>query len=331
MKQVLVTGGGGFLGMAIVRQLLQRSIRVRSCSRGDYPALQAMGVPHYRVDLSQDQAALLRAAEGCDTVFHVAAKAGVWGPIEEYRRANVQATAQVIACCRELGIARLVHTSSPSVVFDGRDMEGVDESLPYPRHYEAAYPQTKAEAERMVLAANDRKLATTALRPHLIWGPGDRHLLPRILQRARQGRLRRIGKRRCLVDTVYVDNAAEAHLLAADRLRPGAPPAGRAYFIANDEPIDLWEMIDRMLEAADLPPVRSSLPTPLAMGTAALLEGIHRLLRLEREPMLTRFVVREMSTAHWFDLRAAERDLGYRPRISLDEGLRRLRQWLKEQ
>ncbi|HTP64711.1 MAG TPA: NAD-dependent epimerase/dehydratase family protein [Geobacteraceae bacterium] len=325
--KALVTGGGGFLGGAIVRLLVARGDEVRSFSRGEYPELTRLGVTLCRGDLA-DRETLCRAAQGCDTIFHVAARAGVWGSYADYYRTNVTGTENVIAACREMGIARLVFTSSPSVVFDGRDVEGGDESLPYPAHYEAHYPATKAMAEKLVLAANSPRLATVLLRPHLIWGPGDNHLVPRIIARAKAGRLRRIGKRSCLVDTVYVDNAALAHLLASDRLAPGAPIAGRAYFITNNEPLPLWEMVDRILAAAGLPQVTRSIPAGAAFAAGVILEALWRTLRLPGEPPMTRFVAREMATAHWFDISAAIRDLGYHPAVSIDEGLKRLAGWL---
>lgn len=325
--KALVTGGGGFLGGAIVKMLRERGTQVRSYSRGEYPELARLGVEQRRGDLA-DREALLKAAEGCDIVFHVAAKAGVWGSYAEYHQANVTGTENVIAACQAHGIGRLVHTGSPSVVFDGRDVEGGDESLPYPDHFEAYYPQTKALAEQLVLAASSPTLATVSLRPHLIWGPGDNHLVPRIIARARAGKLRRIGNRPCLVDTVYVDNAASAHLLAADRLTPGSVVAGKAYFISNGEPIPLWEMVNRILAVAGLPPVTRSISPGAAYAAGRICEGIWNLLRLRGEPPMTRFVARELATAHWFNIDAARRDLGYVPEVSMDEGLARLGEWL---
>lgn len=325
----LVTGGGGFLGLAIVRALRARGDTVRSLSRQEHSSLRELGAEHVRGDVA-DATAVSAAAKGCDIVFHVAAKAGVWGAYEEYHRANVLGTENVIAACRAHGIRRLVHTSSPSVVFNGCDMEGVDESAPYPSHFEAHYPHTKALAEQLVLKANSPSLATVALRPHLIWGPGDNHLLPRLIARAKTGQLRRIGSQRKLVDTVFIDNAAEAHLLAADALAPGATSAGKAYFISNGEPIELWDMVNRMLAAAGLPPVTRTVPAGLAMLLASCFEAMHKLTGNPNEPRLTRFVVREMTTAHWFDISAAKRDFGYAPRVSTEEGLRRLAAHLKQ-
>ena len=327
--KVLVTGGGGFLGKAIVRMLLERGDSVRSFSRSAHPELTDLGVEHGCGAL-EDAAAVARACDGCDIVFHVAAKAGVWGPYDDFYRANVTGTANVIAACREQSIGRLVYTSSPSVVFDGSDMEGVDESVPYPEHFEAFYPQTKAAAERLVLQANDASLATVALRPHLIWGPGDNHLVPRILERGRKGALRKIGTKPCLVDTIYVDNASRAHLQAADRLAVGSPVAGKAYFLSQGEPLPVWEVVNRILAAGNLPPVRRTISPRLAYAAGALLETIYRLFSLPGEPRMTRFLAKELSTAHWFELSAARRDFGYDPQVSFDEGMDRLKRSLEQ-
>lgn len=325
--KALVTGGGGFLGGAIVRMLCRRGDAVRSFSRGSYPELQALGVEIISGDLA-DAEAVVHAAESCDIVFHVAAKAGIWGACEEYHRTNVQGTANVLEACRRNEIRKLVYTSSPSVVFNGRDMEGVDESVPYAEYFEAHYPKTKALAEQMVLRANGPDLATVALRPHLIWGPGDQHLIPRIISRARAGRLRRIGFRDQLVDCIYIDNAAEAHLLAADRLSPGSNIAGKAYFLSQGEPRPLWEIVNRILAAAGLGPVTKSAPVSLAYAAGAVLESAYRVLRRPDEPPMTRFLARELSTAHWFNIAAARRDLGYQPNVSFEDGMKRLADYL---
>ena len=321
--KALVTGGGGFLGLAVVRKLVERGTSVRTFSRHEHPELRSLGVQQHQGDLA-DADAVSAAVCGCDVVFHTAAKAGIWGPLADYHRTNVTGTENVIVACRKHRVPRLVYTSSPSVVFNGSDMEGVDESVPYPDHFDAAYPATKAAAEKLVRAANDSTLATVALRPHLIWGPGDPHLLPRLEARARAGQLRRIGRKTNLVDTVFIDNAAAAHLLAADCLSPGCPLGGRAYFITQGEPLPLWEMVNRLLDAAGAPRVQRQIPVWLALVLAAGFAAVHQALHRPGEPRLTRFVVKELSTAHWFDLSAARRDLGYRPAITTAEGLVRL-------
>ena len=322
-RPVLVTGGGGFLGSAVVAMLRERGQPVRSLTRRRYPRLDELGAEQVLGDVA-DPAAVDRAAEGCEAVFHVAAKAGLWGPREEYYRSNVDGTRNVIDACRRRGIRKLVHTSSPSVVFHGTDLEGADESAPYPDHYEAAYPETKAIAEKLVLGANDGSLATVVLRPHLIWGPGDNNILPRIYARARANRLFRIGRRNPLIDLTYIDNAAAAHLLAADRLDVGATIAGKVYFIAQGEPVPLWDMVDRFLAVAGLPPVRRTVPKRVAVALGRVLEAAYRTFRLPGEPRMTRFLAHELSTAHWYNLDAARRDLGYAPHVGIEEGLRRL-------
>lgn len=327
-QKVLVTGGGGFLGKAIVKMLRGIGLQVRSFARGSYPDLDALGVEVFRGDLGSAES-VAKAAEGCGLVFHVAAKPGIWGNYEEYHRANVTGTENVLAACKKHGIRKLVYTSSPSVIFNGMDMEGANESVPYPDHYETHYPKTKAIAEKMVLAANSPELATCALRPHLIWGPEDNHLTPRLVQAAREGRLKMVGDNRNKVDTVYVDNAAEAHLQAAAKLNYGAPPAGKAYFITNDEPRLCWDIVNQIIKAAGAPPVTSSISARTAYVIGAVMEFAYSLLGLSGEPRMTRFLANELSTAHWFDISAAKKDFGFKPRISLDEGLARLEAWYK--
>ena len=328
--RALVTGGTGFLGKAIVRRLLDRGDEVRSLSRSADAQLAEWGVGLRLGDVA-DADAVDRAVADCDVVFHVAARVGGWGPRAEYRRTNVTGTDNVIAACRRHGVPKLVYTSTPSVVHTGGDIEGGDESLPYARRFETAYPETKAEAERRVLAANGPTLATVALRPHLVWGPGDRHLIPRLLERARAGRVRLVGRRDKLIDATYIDNAADAHLLACERLAPGATCAGRAYFIAQGEPRPAGELINAILAAAGLPPVTRRIPTAVAWAAGAAAEAVFRLLGRQHEPPLTRFAAQQLATAHWYDLTAARRDLGYTPAVSTDEGLARLRAHFEKQ
>lgn len=327
---ILVTGGGGFLGGAVVRQLLARGESVRSIQRSDVPQLRALGVDVVQCDLA-DRDAVIRAACGCDAVVHIAAKAGVWGSYASFHRANVLGTQHVIDACRANGSQRLVYTSTPSVVHAGGDIEGIDESAPVSAHFETAYPATKAIAERLVLAANDAGLATVALRPHLIWGPDDPQLTARVLARARAGRLRLVGGGLKLIDSVYIDNAAAAHLLALDRVRPGADCAGKAYFITQDAPMPQRELINGILAAAGLPPCTRSISPGIAYALGALMELVWRLLRRDTEPMMTRFLARQLATAHWYDITAARRDLGYVPEITVEDGLARLAEHLQRQ
>jgi 2-alkyl-3-oxoalkanoate reductase len=326
--KVLVTGGGGFLGRAIVQRLRERGDNVRTFQRGRHADLESLGIECFRGNLG-DLDSLARAIEGCEIVFHVAAKVGVWGPYREFYNANVVGTRNVLELCKHYRVAKLVYTSSPSVVFNGNDDEGINESAPYPPRYLSSYPRTKAEAERLVLAANSEHLATIALRPHLIWGPGDTQILPRVLKLAHARRLRLVGDGRNLVDSTYIDNAAAAHLLTVDRLTSLAPCAGRAYFITNGEPLPLAELLGKFLRAASLTPEIHSVRPAFAYFLGAVLENLHRVLRLSGEPLMTRFVARELATAHWFDISAARKDLGYEPAISIEEGMNRLGRFLQ--
>ena len=328
--RVLVTGAGGFLGFAVAEQLVARGEEVQGFSRGAHPKLETLGVAQHRGDLA-DAAAVSKAMEGCDQVFHVAARPGAWGPYNAYHDANVRGTENVVAACRQHGVSDLIYTSTPSVVSGGTDLEGVDESQPYPSSFRAHYPATKAIAEKFVREASDDALRTVCLRPHLVWGPGDTSLLPRLVSRARKGKLRRIGAREKLIDTTYIDDAVQAHLLAADKLR-GADRetvAGKVYFISGGEPVGTWTMIDRMLEATGQPPITRRISPGAARLAGAVCELVYGLCRIQSEPPLTRWVVEELSTAHWFDISAARRDLGYDPAVSLDDGMKRLAAWWK--
>ena len=325
----LVTGGGGFLGFAIVSALRARGEEVRTFCRGRYPQLDALDVDPRRGDLA-DLEAVLEAADGCSVVYHVAAKAGVWGARAAYEATNVQGTENVITACTRHAIPRLIYTSSPSVVFSGANESGIDEQHPYPSRFLAHYPRTKAIAERRVMAAAGANLRTVALRPHLIWGPGDPHLVPRILARGEAGRLRLIGSGTNRIDSTYIDNAANAHLLAADRLALDPALSGRAYFISNAEPIPIAELINRILDAGGLPPVNRSTSPALAYALGMILEGTYGLLGRTEEPLMTRFLARQLCTEHWYDLGAAQRDFGYTPAVSLDTGMQHLRRWLAD-
>lgn len=319
----LVTGGTGFLGRHIVEKLLAAGRPVSVLARTPAPDLEARGVRFIRASLD-DAPAVRAACRGIDTIFHVAAKVGVWGRYDDFFRANVLGTRALLEGAREHGVSRFVHTSTPSVVYNGYNLAGADESLPLTTSCPSPYPLTKAIAEHEVLAANSPTLRTVALRPHLIWGVGDPHLVPRILARARAGRLRIIGHGRNQVDMVHVANATDAHLAAESALSsaavPRSSPAGRAYFITNGEPVVLWDWINSLLTALGEPPVtrRVSLRTAAAVG--AVCEAAWRVLPLKGEPPMTRFIAAELAKDHWFSLDAARRDLGYIPRVSMAEG-----------
>ncbi len=346
MRHVLVTGGGGFLGRRIVEMLQARGDVVRVFCRGAYPDLEADGVEVVSGDLRNEQA-VTQACAGIDAVCHVAAKAGVWGPREEFHQINVRGTANVLAACLAQKVPALLYTSSPSVVIGDQDIVNGDESLPYPPHYLADYPLSKSLAERMVLDAdgwemvsnNDfpfaepggvRLLRTCALRPHLIYGPRDPHLIPRLIQAAATGRLRPVGNEQNLVDLTYVDNAAQAHLQALDELLGEARCGGRAYFIGDAEPVNLWEWVRRLLAELGLPPLKRAIPFPAAYALGTACEALYHLLPWLGEPPMTRFVAVQFARSHCFSHHRAERDFGYQPRVAAPEAWHKLVKWCKE-
>lgn len=327
--KILVTGGGGFLGRALCRGLVQRGHEVVSFNRSLYPVLDRLGVRQLRGDLA-DRDAVIAAAQGCGAIFHNAAKAGAWGDYDSYHSANVLGTDNVLDACRAHRIDRLVYTSTPSVTHRATNpvAGGTADTVPYGEDFKAAYAATKTIAEKAVLAANDARLATVALRPRLIWGPGDNQLLPRLVERAKAGRLRFVGDGNNVIDTTYIDNAAQAHFDAFEHLAVGAACAGRAYFISNGEPRTVRETVNGLLRAAGAPTVDKTIPFGVAYAIGAVSEAAWKLLGLRGEPPMTRFLAEQLSTTHWYDMAPAERDFGYRPRVSFHEGLTELkRSW----
>jgi 2-alkyl-3-oxoalkanoate reductase len=323
--KILVTGGGGFLGQALCRGLRERGFEVVSFNRGHYDALDAIGVTQVQGDLARRDA-VIAAAQGCEAIFHNAAKAGAWGSYESYHLANVVGTQNVIDACRAHGIGKLVYTSTPSVTHRAtHPVEGgTADTVPYGEHLKAPYAATKLIAEKAVLAANDATLATVALRPRLIWGVGDNQLLPRLVERAKAGRLRFVGNGENRIDTTYIDNAAQAHFDAFAHLAPGAACAGRAYFISNSEPKTVREIVNGLLQAAGAPVVTRTIPFGVAYAAGMICEGLWHALPLKGEPPMTRFLAEQLSTTHWYDMGPARRDFGYVPRVTIDEGLARL-------
>lgn len=321
--RAFVTGGGGFLGLAIVRELRARGDDVVSYSRSKNPELDVLGARHVPGDLV-DGTNLAHAMKGADVVFHVAAKAGISGPRDEYERTNVAGTRHVVDAARANGVRRLVFTSSPSVCFDGRDHVNASNDLPYPAKFLAHYPASKAAAEQLVLAANgEHGLATCALRPHLIIGPGDPHLVPRLVERARARQLAIVGRGDNEVSLTYVDNAAHAHVLAADRLSVGVPHAGRAYFVAQEHPVKLWTWVNALLGALDIAPVTRRVSLPVAYAAGATLEAAWTLSRRTDEPPMTRFLALQLARSHTYDMTPVKRDFGYEERMTMAEATER--------
>ncbi len=320
--RTVVTGGGGFLGSRIVSILVQEGWPVTSFSRQVYPDLQAEGVRCVVGDVA-DATAVREALRESDVVFHVAGKLAPWGDYADFHAANVVGTRNVIEACRRNGVRKLVYTSTPSVVFGSRDLRLANEDTPFPKKFLAHYPRTKAEAEQLVLAANGPDLATVALRPHAIWGPGDKLLFPRLAKMQLCGTLRLIGSGDNVIDATFVDNAARAHVEAAKRLEFGAAPAGRAYFISQGDPRPVRMLVNDLLRAGGLSPVQKSTPFPVAYLAGWFFEAAYRLLGIAAEPPVTRYSVLLLGRDHSFDISAARRDLGYNPTISIEEGMRR--------
>jgi len=329
MNKVMVTGGGGFIGKALVRELVGRGVETLALGRNPYPDLAAMGVRCLQGDIC-DPAFLNQALAGCDTVFHVAAKAGIWGPKREYEAINVVGTANVVAACRKNRVARLVHTSTPSVVFAGQSLEGADESASYAPRPLCHYAATKIRAEQAVLRANAGDLRTAAIRPHLVWGPGDRQLIPRLLERGRAGALKIVGAGANRVDIAYIDNVAHAHILAAENLETSGSAAGQAFFIGQDQPVILWQWINELFARMDIPPVTRAVPFPLAYAVGGAMEAAYAALRKSEEPRMTRFLAHQLAQSHWFSHNKAKNLLGYRQLVDTETGLNRLVNWLKD-
>jgi nucleoside-diphosphate-sugar epimerase len=265
-------------------------------------------------------------------IVHTAAKAGVWGRWEDYYRTNTQATIQLLDSAVRSQVHALVYTSSPSVTFAGEHQSGVDESAPYPSKWLCHYPHTKALAEQAVTAAakND-KLQTCSLRPHLIWGAGDPHLIPRVIQRARSGRLRRVGSGENLIDVVHVENAARAHVLAVQRLAAGDSQLnGQSLFITDAKPIACWQWIALILQTAGLPVPTRSISYQAAYRLGAVLESVFRLARSSQEPPMTRFVAAQLALDHYFNIEKARRLLGYQPEGDMKQKLERCADWLQQ-
>jgi len=332
---VFITGASGFIGGKIAERLLGEGRKVKVLARRPLPDLEKLGAVIIPGDL-ENPAALRQGCEGVTTVFHVAGRVGVWGPAADFFNINVGGTRNVIAACRAAGVRRLVYTSSPSVVYNGGDLAGVDESAPLCTAAPCAYPTSKAAAERLVTAANSPELATISLRPHLVWGPGDKNVVPRVLALAKKGRLKIIGAGRNKVDVTHITNVVDAHLLAEQAIRPcnllgyksgsgeDASPmpaaAGRTYFITNGEPVVLWDWINQLLRGVGSPEITKHVSLGAAYAAGSVLEALWRMLPMKGEPPMTRFVAKEMATDHWFDISAARRDLGYNPRITMSAG-----------
>ncbi len=329
MKNVLVTGGGGFIGLGIVRALRKMGVRTLVVGRHRYPEVEELGA-HCLVGDIRDKEFMIQACTNVDTVFHVAAKAGVWGSWDDYFSINVTGTENVIAACQENLISRLIYTSTPSVVFNRGHLRGVDETTPYAEDVLCHYARSKIMAEILVLEANSPLLRTTALRPHLVWGPGDTNLLPRLIKRGRAGSLKIVGDGRNKVDISYIDNVVDAHIQAAINLERYGTAAGEAFFISQGEPVNLWEWISNLFIQLSIPPITKSITFDKAYKIGFVMEKLYGLLRIKQEPKMTRFVAEQLAKSHWFSIKKAEKILPYTPQVSTAEGVQRVVAWVRE-
>ncbi len=330
-EQIIIFGGSGFLGSNIARKLLKEGCSKVICfNRGPAPELKQLGAKVVRGDIG-NRSAVVAAAAGCTAVIHTAAKTGVWGSSREYYRTNVVGTENVLASCRENRIKTLIFTSSPSVAYSpDTDVVNMNEQAPYPTSYLAHYPATKAIAEKKALGEPNKNLAVVALRPHLIWGPGDRQLLPRVIHRAAEGKLRIIGNGRNLVDLTYIDNAVQAHLDAIGFLRKnGGMPLRKVYFISDNAPVAIWEWLNDVLQHLGVPPITRKIEYRRALAVAGMLEWLFKIPFLG-EPPLTKFTVGQLAFSHYFDISAAGNDLGYKPVVEPADAMRAAIVWLRE-
>lgn len=323
-EKIIVTGGNGFLGKEIVRQLLSCGAKnVSVLCRSDCPELREKGVEIINGDIRNEND-LISAFRNKTIIFHCAAKAGIWGTWEDFFSINALGTQNVVRAAYQNSVGILVNTSSPSVVIPpDRGLCGADESTPYPKKYFAHYPKTKAHAERIVSAATSDKLKTISIRPHLIWGPGDPHILPRIIKKASEGKLAQIGNGKNRVDITFVANAAHAHILAAEALRNSQKFSGKKYFVSDGAPVNLWDWINNFLKLLGIKPVEKKIPESVAFFLAGLCELKHRIFTPKLEPKLTRFTVMQLAHDHYFDISAIKKDLTYQPIISSEEAIKK--------
>lgn len=330
MKKILVTGGGGFVGQSVAKMAVSRGIETIVVGRNSYPEVQKFGIRCVQGDI-RDASFIANACRGVDTVFHVAAKAGIWGPWQDYYSINVQGTENVIKGCRENKVPHLVYTSTPSVVFNRESIKGGDEKLPYPDRFLCNYAKSKVIAEKMVLAANSSDLSTCALRPHLIWGPGDPHLVPRLLEKGKRRQLRIVGDGNNLVDISYIENVAHAHLLAGENLSGPGNAAGKPYFISQGQPVKLWDWINDLYVKTGIEPITKAVPFSIAYCGGAILEAVYTAFGKLEEPKMTRFLAEQLAKSHYFSIANIEKDLGYQPVVSNEEGMEMLLQWINTQ
>ncbi|WOF22612.1 NAD-dependent epimerase/dehydratase family protein [Microbacterium betulae] len=314
---VVVTGASGFLGRAVAGELIAAGHEVRTLQRRPSGVEGAQDV----LGSVTDPAHVGRAVAGAEGVVHLAAKVSLAGDRSDFRAVNVEGTRVLLDAAAQAGVRRFVQVSSPSVAHAGSALAGVGAEPASPERARGDYARTKAEAELLALSRDTASTRVVAVRPHLVWGPGDTQLVGRIVERARRGRLPLLDGGTALIDSTYVDNAASGIVAALDRTEQAH---GRAYLLTNGEPRPVGELLAGICLAAGVRPPAWSVPAGLARAAGSVVERVWAVRPGADEPPMTRFLAEQLSTAHWFDLRDTRRDLAWSPSVSIDEGLSRL-------
>jgi nucleoside-diphosphate-sugar epimerase len=318
---ILVTGGGGFLGQYIVEELLKDGHKVSNFSRSSYPELEKLEVEQRSGNLL-DKDSIKKALTSIDAIFHVAGKVAMWGKWEDFYQTNTQGTKNLVDAAKEAGIKKFVYTSTPSVVFGEDDIIEADETLDYPKEYLSLYAKSKMLAEKYVLENNSEDFMTCSLRPHLIFGPRDKNIIPRLLEAAKKGKLKIVGDGQNLVDIIYVENAAKAHIQAFNSLEPGSPVCGSPYFIAQERPVKLWDFINEILSKSNVKTVTKTMHINKAYRIGSIIESFLKLFRIWNvHPPMTRFVALQLGKSHYFSHKKAHNDFGYDPKVTVEQAI----------
>lgn len=323
--KVLITGARSLLLGNVAQLLHERGDEVVCMQRSRASFAGSSDVQQVLADI-RDAEAVRHASRGCDAIIHGAARVGIVGTEADFREVNIDGTANVLLAADVNNVHRFVHVSTPSVAHSGASIIGGSAEPAVTGRKGSLYAETKAVAEQMALAANSSHMASVAIRPHLVWGPGDTQLVGRIVERAQQGRLVMVGSGSALVDATYIDNAVTSLVAAVDAAQPGALCAGNAYVIANGEPRTVHELMRGICSAAGAPYSPRHIPASLALKIGSAMEWLWPRVRSD-EPPLTRFVAEQLGTAHWFDPRPAREELRWSPHVTIDEGFVLLRQW----
>ncbi len=322
---ILVTGAGGFLGFYIARDLKELGHKVYNFSRSHHRDLDQLEITT-RIGNLNNPESIEKALKNIDAVFHVAGKVAMWGKWDDFYQTNTIGTKNLVEACKKKGIKKFIYTSTPSVVFGEGDILGEDENLEYPKKYLSLYAKSKMLAEKYVLDQNSENFLTCALRPHLIFGPRDKNIIPRLIEASKKNKLKVVGDGENLVDIIYVENAAQAHIQAFEQLSTDSKVAGSSYFIAQERPVKLWDFINQILQINGQSPITKKIPTNTAYRVGAIIEFFLKLFRVWNiHPPMTRFVALQLGKSHYFSHKKAQTDFNYSPSISIEEAIEKIR------